>query len=49
MPRFIVRNNHFFYRAVWVDQTPRGYPKVQRDLIGPFATLRAAWDARFGS
>lgn len=49
MARFIVRNNHFFYRAASVDLTPRGYPRVIHHQIGPFATLDAAWKARFGS
>jgi len=46
--RFIYRDGKFWFRVGWVEIHQRRFRNVE-GISGPFATLRAAWDARFGS
>ncbi|WP_292229361.1 hypothetical protein [Brevundimonas sp.] len=44
--RFIYRNGGFWFRSTDTDIGSRG-PVVRHYQSGPFATLEAAWAARF--
>lgn len=46
--RFIYRDGKFWFRACRLEIHQRRLRNIV-NLIGPFATLSAAWDARFGS
>lgn len=45
--RFIYRDGKFWFRSTALDLNRRGFFH-RHYQAGPFATLRAAWDARFG-